>query len=476
MDNPGSDNVLNSTTDSKNDVSNPTHNNDLQQDIDSNNLQPMEEMHVDDDPKARTGTWMGPDVENRSLQVHKEQKNISKNAGRNFSLVVFPLTITMALILQYWLAAKMDSIWVWTTGCEEKDEAPHFDEICRGNTMVLRYSFALALFYFILAIICKADPSFQNREMVTKTIIITSLLVITIFTPNWIYDLHFYGWVARIGGFCYIIAQQVILIDLAYYWNDMLYNGESIFKDKGTVVLVIASALGFLVSIAIWVLLYMYFGSCSSSIALITVTIIGSVICLICQLAIVSERGTLFTTSVLTCYVSYLCYGAISLNPRESCNPFAIKENNLLQIIFGLLLVTLTILKVCWDSSKSVMRLHAGKQVRVVEDRARANDLIAGGDGKNVQAGLDIYELEEGDDDSDPDGIYWKSNLMLAFVAMYFGMTLTGWATISTEGSTLTQRQGDTAMYLQITAQWLAMLLYCWTVIAPRLFPDRDFS
>ncbi|CAM9519267.1 unnamed protein product [Heterosigma akashiwo] len=75
-------------------------------------------------------------------------------------------------------------------------------------------------------------------------------------------------------------------------------------------------------------------------------------------------------------------------------------------------------------------------------------------------------------------GTYWKSNLMLCLMSMYVGMVLTGWASTKpeVEGTTVSQRQGEAAQYLQITGQWLAMLLYLWTIIAPKLFPDRDFS
>jgi hypothetical protein len=31
-------------------------------------------------------------------------------------------------------------------------------------------------------------------------------------------------------------------------------------------------------------------------------------------------------------------------------------------------------------------------------------------------------------------------------------------------------------MWMNITASWACSLLYTWTIVAPRVFPDRDFS
>ena len=36
--------------------------------------------------------------------------------------------------------------------------------------------------------------------------------------------------------------------------------------------------------------------------------------------------------------------------------------------------------------------------------------------------------------------------------------------------------KGKAAMWIQFSAECLVYLLYFWSLIAPRLFPDRDFS
>ena len=54
-------------------------------------------------------------------------------------------------------------------------------------------------------------------------------------------------------------------------------------------------------------------------------------------------------------------------------------------------------------------------------------------------------------------------------------MVLVNW---SPEGTTLDLKldQGITPMWVKISASWATVVLYTWSVIAPIVFPDRDFT
>ena len=55
-------------------------------------------------------------------------------------------------------------------------------------------------------------------------------------------------------------------------------------------------------------------------------------------------------------------------------------------------------------------------------------------------------------------------------------MVLTSWGSINEGGTSANKSVGEVAMWMIIAAQWVAMALYIWTIVAPRIFPDRDFS
>jgi len=70
----------------------------------------------------------------------------------------------------------------------------------------------------------------------------------------------------------------------------------------------------------------------------------------------------------------------------------------------------------------------------------------------------------------------WKLNIILSVITCWYAMSLTSWGSIANGGTLANPSMGRTSMWMVIASQWLMMLLYFWTLIAPRLFPDREFS
>jgi serine incorporator 1/3 len=70
----------------------------------------------------------------------------------------------------------------------------------------------------------------------------------------------------------------------------------------------------------------------------------------------------------------------------------------------------------------------------------------------------------------------WKLNVVLALISCWFAMAVTSWGSIDTGGDRANPEVGKVSMWMLIASQWLFMVLYLWTLVAPRLFPDRDFS
>ena len=70
----------------------------------------------------------------------------------------------------------------------------------------------------------------------------------------------------------------------------------------------------------------------------------------------------------------------------------------------------------------------------------------------------------------------WKLNFVLASVSCWYAMALTGWGSIESGGNVADPLVGKTSMWLIVGSQWFILALYLWTLIAPRLFPGRDFS
>ena len=67
-------------------------------------------------------------------------------------------------------------------------------------------------------------------------------------------------------------------------------------------------------------------------------------------------------------------------------------------------------------------------------------------------------------------------SIVFLLISAYYAMVLTNWATERDGLNVSSQKEGEAAMWLQATAQWICLLMYIWTLIAPDLFPDRDFG
>ena len=61
-------------------------------------------------------------------------------------------------------------------------------------------------------------------------------------------------------------------------------------------------------------------------------------------------------------------------------------------------------------------------------------------------------------------------------MSTYAACTLTNWGTYEHDGDAAAPMAGLITMWLNIAAQWALFLLYEWTLVAPLLFPGRDFS
>ena len=85
---------------------------------------------------------------------------------------------------------------------------------------------------------------------------------------------------------------------------------------------------------------------------------------------------------------------------------------------------------------------------------------------------------EEDGKESEPRPVsysYTFFHLIFALASMYSAMLLTDWTSAASERSELMD-VGWTTVWVRISTEWVTAALYIWTLVAPLLFPDRDFS
>jgi hypothetical protein len=64
---------------------------------------------------------------------------------------------------------------------------------------------------------------------------------------------------------------------------------------------------------------------------------------------------------------------------------------------------------------------------------------------------------------------------MFALASMYMGMLFTNWQ-VSSSGARWEMGAGWASTWVVMGSKWFCELLYLWTVIAPAVLKNRDFS
>ena len=274
---------------------------------------------------------------------------------------------------------------------------------------------------------------------------------------------------------------MIILLEFSQTWNDSWVNKDHWHWLAGLLGVTVAC---FGASIAIMVFMYIYFvpaASCSLNTFFI---VMATILCLgftAASLHPAIQNASVFNSGVVTLYSFFLLYSALSSEPKTyECN------------LLG---------KTSWANPEDGATLAIGMGITLLSVvysalRAGSSD-IWGGSGNEDGSGESMFSpvlrdeeeplvgpSEVTADRSGNDAIvdyepvsynYSFFHMTFALAAMYVAMLMTGWSTSSAlEVNTIDV--GWASVWVKICSSWFAGLLYSWTIVAPIVLPDRDFS
>lgn len=221
----------------------------------------------------------------------------------------------------------------WIDGCDDENaDGDRLDTVeeCAGNAGVYRPTFLATLYFAVNAIATKFSPTLNREAWPAKYALFGLGLLVTVFMPNGPLFSGFYLWLARFGAALFVVLEQVILIDVAYNWND-----DWVERANESDRLSFGSGSGWLhsivgVCVALYVsslsgIIYLYHNytglgdydsddgdgdvreSCAGNTWVITLTLLGIIGVTALQLLGTSE-GSLLTSGVISLYAVYLCF------------------------------------------------------------------------------------------------------------------------------------------------------------------------
>ncbi|XP_029035627.2 probable serine incorporator isoform X5 [Osmia bicornis bicornis] len=358
-----------------------------------------------------------------------------------------------------------------------------------GYLAVYRICFIIALYFFLMSVMMirvrsSKDPRapIQNGFWAIKYLLIIGGIVGAFFIPERSFGIT-WMYFGMIGGFLFIIIQLILIVDFAHSWADAWVGNYEETESKGWYAALLGATLfNYAVSITGIVLLFVYFthvDSCSVNKFFISFNLILCVIAsVISILPTVQEhypRSGLLQSSIVSLYVVYLTWSGISNSPDLKCNPgflelisgnarnrVAFDKESIIGLIIWFSCVLYSSLRTASKSSKITM----SENVLVRDNGAvegRNPDSEAGNEAK-------VWDNEE-----ESVAYNWSFfHLMFALATLYVMMTLTNWYQPNSDLDTF--NSNTASMWVKIISSWMCLGLYVWSLIAPAVLPNRDFS
>lgn len=361
-----------------------------------------------------------------------------------------------------------------------KNENDHLLQLCAEHAGVYRPLTVASIFFLVAAVAAKLNPTVNREAWLSKYACFLMLVVGSLFVSSAPFLSDPFLWFSRICATLFVVLQQIILIDIAYFWNenwvDRSDRADQIGEGDGIVWLraIIAVCLAFY-SLVFGGLYLMYrFFDCPESTWIITFTLWGVVLLTLVQL--LGTEGSLLTSSVMSLYATSLTYSVLSKNPNNLCNPLLGKSDSVGTAVD----LTLTIISLAWLGWNPTEKYQSCPEgmgssddvsldVPFLDPANRPTTGIVTGQQDSNEGSNNIANEE-----------LWKTNVALALMSSWLAMAMTKWGSLEhmdEVGTSLANTQANqVSMIMLAISQWLAIALYIWTLVAPKLFPDRDFS
>uniref|UniRef100_A0A3Q3AQ00 Serine incorporator 1-like n=1 Tax=Kryptolebias marmoratus TaxID=37003 RepID=A0A3Q3AQ00_KRYMA len=384
-------------------------------------------------------------------------------------------------------------------------------EMFVGYKAVYHFCFGMSIWFLLFSILLvniksSRDPraSIHNRYWFFKLVVLVAVTAGAFYIPD---DPFTYTWfvVGSCGAFFFILIQLVLLVDFAHSWNESWVGNMENRNSRGWyAALLVVMTLNYILSLTAVVLCFIFYTKPDG--CFINKFFIGfnMLLCLIASVVSVLQkvqpRSGLLQSSFISLYTMFLTWSAMTNEPDQECNPSLLRifqqiasptlppveiENQTAVVIIGTEEPNLTSPYLQWWDAQSIVglvifvlcilyssiRSSNTNQVNKLTMVSKQSSIIAERGGGN-----DPSEESRRVEDNEPDAVQYSYSFfhfMLFLASLYIMMTLTNWYSPDAD-YTITSKWP--AVWVKISSSWLCLALYIWTLVAPIVFTNRDFS
>eukprot|EP01096_Ripella_sp_DP13-Kostka_P000039 TRINITY_DN1005_c0_g3_i1.p1 TRINITY_DN1005_c0_g3~~TRINITY_DN1005_c0_g3_i1.p1 ORF type:complete len:452 (-),score=139.63 TRINITY_DN1005_c0_g3_i1:412-1767(-) len=434
------------------------------------------------------------------------------NVGCQCCGMAFRLTTSVATRATYAVVFLLLSIVQWVLSAWASDIIgwiPYVGDDCDtnpstcGSVAVYKIAFPLSLFHLLLALLLigvnsSSDPraKIQTAWWPLKLPLLLLMILSSFFIPDSFFN--FYAWTAVFGAGMFVVVQIFLLIGFAYDLNE---SWGRKYEDEGQK-MYLWLGLGAVVSLysitlAITIASFFFFNDCWYNPSISSLGLLVSFIVLALSLwpkiQEINPKLGFLQGSVVCAYCTYTLLSAMMSEPT-GCNPFYASETtSWTEYVTTTVGAVFTVVSVLYasvrtgslshdsdDAEKNLLASTIAAQERHDPqghkgdgDRDRDSD-----DEEKTVGELPVLEDELMGDDERTATSYSYTGFHLSFMlgSMFVAMLLTNWYVISGDNDSMATDMGWVSFSVKLVACCLGFAMYFWTVFAPAIFPDRDFS
>ena len=413
---------------------------------------------------------------------------------------ILQLIICVAIIfLIAWITPFLQLFEVFGIECP-KDQGLS----CLGVSIIYRMSFALVVCHALifLALLCKNDFSRIINEQcwASKVLLLIGSFVGSMFIENSFFTA--YSTLAKAFSIVFLLFQIVMIIDICYLWNERWVGNYDQGQNCYAYLLICLTVVLYVGTIVFNVMLYKWFSGCGAGSLAITTNIVLIVIATILPLTKINPNGSIFTSSTVSAYTTYLTYAGLS-NIADNCNPVRFSSSGaILFLVTGSLLVLISLLYVTFgdsqtssgnvqvasntDIAKGVLEDSKENEREYEEDKEDMENSARRNENRqrpnNSSHNQDYTNIRQEDQIRGKLSDYTRSNgyiyfhLIMIATGFYMSMLLTNWGSAAVNGRTFSfDAKNDESEWFMISTSWFTNLLYIWTIIAPYFCASREF-
>jgi len=414
---------------------------------------------------------------------------VNASLGKKLYFVLSVLAVILALLLRY-NAFDWFSQWAWVSylrfvsDCKKPagldyeigTSDPRFTA-CLRNQAVYRVGFTLttlATIAFLFSLLGKqAANGIHRNAWALKFVLLPILTMVWMFVPNSVFDGFSEACVYL--SFIFIIIQLVSIVDFAYTINESLV--EKYQETEKTVWLVLLIAGSVILVLSSWTgvaLIYVYYTATLSK-WVNSVTFVVGLLLAVFAATPWCPHGSLLTSACVMAYTTFTTWAAVVASPDYRDEE---AKDSGWRLALGLILASLSL---GWSSyslasQPDLFHVNGANSSPPAADSQRETNVVDVGDKSGEEGDEETgtsTALQGGGGAAGNDSfesLLWF-NFVMVTASFYITMLCSNWKL----GSAEMYGRGWSVFWVQICGTWAVLLLYLWTLVAPIVFPERDF-